>query len=356
MKKTIYILAPYPRGEAPSQRFRFEQYLSELEKDYEILFHPFIDVKTWKTLYAEGNVFPKVMGMLRSFLRRWALLFKLRKADFIFIHREAAQLGPPIFEWIIAKILRKKYIYDFDDAIWLPNYSESNARFHRLKAYWKVRYCMKWAHQITAGNNYLKNFALQYNPNVKVVPTTIDTVNYHNITTDYSKKELIIGWTGTHTTMHYLNELVPVLKRLEEKNSFTFVVISNQSPDFELKSLRFVQWNKNTEIEDLARFSIGVMPLKPDIWSSGKCGFKGLQYMSLGIPTIMSPVGVNTEIVTHNENGFLASTEAEWEIILEKLLENPEYRKEIGQKGQKTIQQRYSVLSQMPVYKSLFNQ
>ncbi len=355
MSKKIYFIVPYPHQEAPSQRFRFEQYFDFLEaNDFEVEIYPFINQSTWKTLYGEGKVFKKAWGILMSFARRFALLFKLHQADYIFIHREAAHIGPPIFEWIIAKVLRRKYIYDFDDAIWLPNYSESNARFHRLKAYWKVRYCMKWASQITTGNAYLADYALQYNQNVQVIPTTIDTENHHNLMTNHESQELVIGWTGTHTTMHYLDELVPILRKLEQKYTFTFLVISNQSNDYDLKSLKFVKWNKETEIEDLAKINIGVMPLKQDIWSEGKCGFKGLQYMALEIPTIMSPVGVNSTIVQNGINGFLVESQEEWYEILEKLILEKELRIQIGKAGKSRIEQAYSVLANQEKYLDLF--
>jgi len=151
--RKILFIAPYPHNEAPSQRFRFEQYLDYFKQnDLIIDFEPFLDKKTWKTLYSQGNVAKKGMGVMRSFVKRFFLLFRLYKYDMIFIHREAAHIGPPIFEFLIAKVFRKKYIYDYDDATWLPNYSETNASFHRLKAYWKVKYCIKWAHHVTPGN------------------------------------------------------------------------------------------------------------------------------------------------------------------------------------------------------------
>jgi glycosyltransferase involved in cell wall biosynthesis len=313
LSKRLVIIAPYPKGEAPSQRFRFEQYLSFFEDEgYTIEFYPFLSDKTWKALYKEGSFFAKAFGMLGSFWRRFLLMFQLRSADVIFIHREASMIGPPVFEWTIAKVLRKKFIYDFDDAIWLPNYSDSNARFHRLKAYGKVKKIMKWAHVISAGNQHLANFAKQYNPNVTIIPTTIDLENVHTLSSNQDVEIPIIGWTGTHTTMNYLDELVPVLQELERTHSFTFRVISNQAPDFELNSLEFVKWNKETEIEDLAKINIGVMPLTDTIWAKGKCGFKGLQYMALEIPSVMSPVGVNTSIVDHGKNGFLCQSLQGW--------------------------------------------
>ena len=354
-KKKILFIAPYPFDEAPSQRFRFEQYFNFLrENNFEIHFTPFLDQKTWKTLYSEGKVLRKMLGVVRSFLKRFLLLFTLYKYDFVFIHREASHIGPPIFEFLIAKVFRKKYIYDFDDAIWLPNYSETNARFHRLKAYWKVRYCIKWAGSISAGNDYLANYARKFNSNVQVIPTTIDTENHHNLITDYNQEKLVIGWTGTHTTMRYLDFIVPVIKELEKKYDFEFLVISNEAPAYHLKSLRFLKWKRESEITDLARISIGVMPLEMDIWSEGKCGFKGLQYMSLGIPALMSPVGVNTQIVSHEVNGFLPVKLDEWKNQLELLLTDVELRKRIGEAGKKTIDERYSVLSNQWNYLSLF--
>lgn len=353
MEKIIF-LVPYPKSEAPSQRFRFEQYLPEMEKQFEVEIHSFIDTKTWQKLYAEGLFGFKIWKMLGSFRRRFALLPKIKKADHIFIHREASQIGPPIFEWLIAKILRKKYIFDFDDATWIPNYSVTNARFQRLKAYWKIKYIIKWAGKISAGNEYLADFARKYNSNIEIVPTTIDTENHHNILSETKSKPIRIGWTGSHTTMQYLNELIPILNRLNEKNDFLFRVISNEKPKWDVPYLEFIKWNKSTEIEDLAKIQIGVMPLKADLWSSGKCGFKALQYMACEIPTVLSAVGVNTQIVTNEKDGFICTGEEEWLQVLDKLISDEALRQTIGKNGRQRIIDTYSVQATLPKYHQLF--
>src|SRR5690554_1243740 len=92
------------------------------------------------------------------------------------------------------------------------------------------------------------------------------------------------------------------------------------------------------------------MPLVEDQWSNGKCGFKALQYMALGIPTILSPVGVNTKIVKDGENGYLCSSPEEWKARLIELLTDVELRKEIGQAGRKTIEEEYSVKANFEKY------
>ncbi|MBW7868386.1 MAG: glycosyltransferase [Brumimicrobium sp.] len=352
--KRIVIFAPYPKGTAPSQRFRFEQYLELFEKEgYVIEYKAFLSDSAWNILYKDGSYIKKTFHILASFFRRWKEVFTTKRYDIIFIHREMAHIGPPIFEWILAKILKRKFIYDLDDAIWMANYSESNAKFQRLKAYWKVNYCMKWASKISAGNEFLANYSRQFNPNVTVIPTTIDLMNQHNLITDYDKTPIIIGWTGTLTTMNYLEEIIPVLQKLEDNYSFIFRVISNQEPKFDLKSLQYIPWNKSTEIADLAQIQIGLMPLADDKWAQGKCGFKALQYMALGIPTLLSPVGVNKQIVKHQETGFFCSTTEEWMVFLEKLLQDSSLRKTIGQAGRAVIQNHYSVTANFNKYLNL---
>ena len=97
------------------------------------------------------------------------------------------------------------------------------------------------------------------------------------------------------------------------------------------------------------------MPLVKDQWSEGKCGFKGLQYMSIGIPSLMSPVGVNNEIIDHGINGFLLNSPEEWKECLVQLLEDPVLRKNIGAEGKNTIKNKYSVDSNKNKYLQLFS-
>jgi len=208
MAKRILFIAPYPYDEAPSQRFRFEQYLNFLkENDFESEVVPFLDEKGWRSLYKDGSFLSKVSAMMRSFWKRFILLFRIRKFDHIFIHREASMIGPPVFEWIISKILRRKFIYDFDDAIWLPNYSEANTRFHRLKMYGKVKKIAKWADIVTVGNDFLADFARKYNDDVIIIPTTVDLKNVHVAVGNPSNDLPVIGWTGSHTTATYINDI-----------------------------------------------------------------------------------------------------------------------------------------------------
>lgn len=351
----ICFIVPYPLGEAPSQRFRFEQYLDYLKNDYTI--HSFFDLKTFRILYKKGYIIQKIIGTLAGFVKRLLLLFKLNEYSLIFIHREASPFGPPIFEWVIKLIFNKKIIYDFDDAIWLNDHSESKL-IRLLKWKKKVGSICKWSHKISVGNSYLYNYAKSFNSNSFIIPTTIDTENYHNPSLfpngSSSNKRLIIGWTGTHSTLLYLQPIIPVLQKLEKEFNFEFRVIANKNPELNLKHFTFAKWKKESEIEDLLQIDIGIMPLTNDQWSLGKCGFKALQFMALNIPVAISPVGVNAMIIEDNINGYLCENNEEWSKSLSQLLSDAQLRKNIGQKGREKVIENYSVLSVKDSFLSLF--
>lgn len=356
----VLFLVPYPLGVAPSQRFRFEQYFIALEKkNISYVVVPFLDDKVWDVLYRPGNFRHKIFAVLKGFIKRYLLLFSLYKYDYVFIHREAAPVGPPLLEWLIAKIFRKKIIFDFDDAIWLANTSESNKIFSILKFYGNTKYICRWAYKVSCGNEYLCNYAKQFNSNVVYNPTTIDTENYHKPDSAPSaplrdKNKLVIGWTGSHSTVQYLDDLVPVIRELEKQYDLEFCVITDRKPEFELRSLNYVQWKKETEIADLSRFDAGIMPLRDDKWSNGKCGFKALQYMALGIPALVSPVGVNTKIVDHNINGFICTTAEDWKNYLTLLLTDKNKLNGLSIKTREKIINNYSVNSNTDNFLLLF--
>ena len=355
----ILFLVPYPPGRAPSQRFRFEQYLDALTAaghTYRLV--PFLDEATWTILYKPGQTGRKVLGILAGLGRRLGLLFSVPGYDFVFIHREAAPIGPPVFEWIIAKVLVKRTIYDFDDAIWMKDPAGEQGIIGRLKWQQKVDSICRWAYKVSCGNSYLADYARQFNPNTVINPTTLDTDLLHNQVRDQNQTSPpVIGWTGTHTTLRHLDLVWPVLERLErEGQEFVFHVISNEPPAHtNLRSLRYSPWRKQTEIADLLQFNLGLMPLVDDPWARGKCAFKALQYMALGMPALVSPVGMNTEVVQDGTNGVVCATDGEWYQALRRLLASQPERARQGAAARRLIVERYSVASNTANFLNLFN-
>jgi len=357
----ILFLVPYPLGEAPSQRFRFEQYFKILSgKSISFTVHSFLDSQNWQTVYSTGNGMKKAMILISGFAKRFWMLTKLSNYDFIFIHREAAPVGPPVIEWIITHVFKKQIIYDFDDAIWATDKVKEGKIEKIIRWRNKVKKICGWAYKVSCGNNYLCDYARQFNSNVVLNPTTIDTKSLHNpVLYEYKKDKIdriIIGWTGSQSTLKYLESIVPTIQSLEKKYSeIQFLVIANKKPKLDIKSLVFVPWNIASEIPDLLQIDIGIMPLPDDEWSRGKCGFKALQYLALEIPAIISPVGVNSTIVTQDINGYFSSTADEWYNKIELLIKDKTLRTQLGKMGRQAVEQHYSVSSNTANFLALFD-
>lgn len=354
-RKSIVFITPYPFDSAGSQRFRFEQYYSFLraqEIDFQSI--PFWEKSAWNILYKPGNQLRKSYYLLKGLLRRLILLLIMNKYDYAFVHREFFPVGP---NWMLKLLAKKKVkiIYDFDDAIWLPNFAQSNKRFAFLKNYNQVPSLCKMAYKCSVGNKYLKDFAHKFNSNVVINPTTIDTENHHQGIIEYPKDKISFGWTGTHSTMKYLSDLLPIMDKLIDTYSFEMLVISDKPPEFKRDYVKYLPWNKKTEIEDLKRFHVGVMPLNDDQWSRGKCGFKALQYMSVGMPALVSPVGVNIEIVDEGVSGFICNKDIDWEEAMISFLESPEKVEAMGKAAREKIINNYSVISNRTNFLNLFN-
>ncbi len=314
----------------------------------------FYSFSTFSILYKKGHIIEKVYGFIAGFIRCFRWMIKIPDYDFVFIHREIVPLGPPLLEWILAIIFKKKLVYDFDDTIWLHDHNISrNSLLSMLKYPKKVSAICRWSYKISCGNSYLANYARQYNSSVYIIPTTIDTANYH-VPQHTDNQPLVIGWTGTHSTIPYLEMLLPVLEKLSTKQDFTLKIICNVSPTFDLPGLKFIEWKKEQEIEDLNSIDIGIMPLVDNAWTKGKCGFKILQYMALKKATVASAVGVNTEIIDHGHNGLLCSNQSEWLYSLEQLMLDEALRTRLGQNGRTLVEQKYSVASNSANFLKLF--
>ena len=356
-KKKVLFISNYEADTAPGQRFRFEQYFDFLNANgYDCRLSPILTAPQTRMLHSKGHYLSKAVVLLAGFFNRLGDVMRASSYDLIFICREAYIAGPAIFEWLIQRS-GVPVIYDFDDAIWIENVSEANYLFRHLKYPQKIPAIINKANLVFAGNRFLYEYAKQFNPSAMVVPTTIDTQLYHVKKDKKTDEPVCIGWSGSVTTIQHFTLAVPVFKLLHEKygNRIRFRVIGDASYKNEDLGIKGIAWSKETETRDLSEIDIGIMPLPNDTWSKGKCGLKGLQYMALGIPTVMSPVGVNTEIVQDGANGFLATTTEIWVEKISQLIESPELRRTIGEAGRETVVRFYSCLSQQSVYLAAFN-
>jgi glycosyltransferase involved in cell wall biosynthesis len=346
----VLALVPSIYDRNPSQRYRIEQWEPHLARmGAHVTYQPFDDEELNRVLYQRGWMARKACLILRGLARRAGGLRHVREFDVVYILREAALLGPPVFERMI-RLAGVPFIFDFDDAVFERYVSPSNGYLSYLKCPGKTRTVCRLAAHVMAGNEYLAGYARAVNPCVTVVPTTVDTEKY-TVAPRPRNDVPVIGWTGSHSTVLHLLTLGGALRRLAERERFRLRVIG--APNTRLEGLEGIAadvlpWRSETEVEDLRPIDIGVMPLPDDRWSRGKCGMKALQYMGLGVPTVCSPIGVNSTIVRDGENGLLATTEDEWVEKLAVLLRFPELRERLGRAGRATVEAGYSAAAQAP--------
>ena len=293
--------------------------------------------------------------MLKYIRKRKADAARASKFDIIFIFRDALPTGSIKYEKLFQSS-GAKLIYDFDDAIFVLNMSEGNKSLSFLKRPEKTGEIIELCDLVIAGNQYLADYAASYNDNVKIIPTTIDTDLYQRI--QHKKDKVCIGWSGSVTTIQHFEFAIPFLTRILKKfgDRVYFKVIGDGDYSNEELNIKGLSWNKNTEISDLSEIDIGIMPLPNDEWAKGKCGLKGLQYMALEIATIMSPVGVNTEIIEDGKNGFIANDLEDWVEKISKLIEHPALRIEVGKEARKTVIDQYSVQANRDLYLTYFKE
>ena len=355
-KSEILMIVQYPEKVSPCQRFRFELYQDTLtENGYNITTKPFLDNKGYAVIHQYGFFFKKSMALLKGFAGRMLLLFQLHKYDFILLQREVAPIGPPIFEWLYVKVFNKKVIYDFDDAIWIKSVSEQNSLAAKFKYAKKVKSICKWSYKVSGGNRFLCNYAGQYNENTIYNPTCVDTVKRYNVLVNHDVEKITIVWTGSFSTLKYLAVAETALQMLQEKYEFDIKIICNEKPSLNLKNVQYIEWSEDNEVSELASCQIGLMPLTKDEWSEGKCGFKLIQYLALGIPAVSSAVGVNKTIIEEGVNGYFADTDTDWYNAIEKLILDREGRKRMGKAGRQKMITQYSLQSNENNFLTLFD-
>ncbi|MCU0432359.1 MAG: glycosyltransferase family 4 protein [Bacteroidia bacterium] len=357
-RKKILFIASHRPNRAPNQRFRFEQYFDYLRaQGFDCELSWFISEEDDAYFYRPGHLWRKMKVQLKSIFVRMADLRRARNADIMFVCREALMLR---FTWFEKRFFRSgaKVVYDFDDAIWHLDVSEANKSFGWLKRPEKTSDLIALSHLVFAGNNYLAGYARQFNKHILVIPSTINTDACLPKTHVNNGNPVVIGWMGSITTIKHFEFALPALRILKKRFGprIDFKVVGDASYSNTELGIIGTPWSAEKEAELLHSMDIGLMPLPDDEWTKGKCGLKGLQYMAAGVPAIMSPVGVNTEIIAHGENGYLASGTDEWVEIISQLVESAALRQRIGEAARKTVVERYSVLALREVYVRAFKE
>jgi glycosyltransferase involved in cell wall biosynthesis len=343
--------------EGPTSRYRVYQFLPYLRQNgVEATVLPFMTSKQLSIIYGQGQWIQKFAITIGGFIKRFSHVLCSRRYDIVYIEREAFPFGPPFFEHLL-KHFGKRMIYDFDDAIYTRSVAYNNP-LDRLRDWQKPGKIIRAANHVIVGSDYLSRYAMsQCNDpaKVKVIPTVVDSEQYIPRYQTKNNGSVVIGWIGTPRGTSYLIKLLPMMRDLAGQHSkLKFLFIGAEPFDSGDLPIEFKTWRLEDEIADVQSFDIGIMPLVDDEESRGKCGFKLIQYMSVGIPSVCSPIGANIDIIEDGRSGFFATTLEDWRDKLNLLIDNPELRHNFGVYGRAVVEQSFSLKSAAPRLYNIF--
>jgi glycosyltransferase involved in cell wall biosynthesis len=271
--------------------------------------------------------------LITSRLHFLKIVERIRGADVLYIQR---LLFNP-FKLSIIRAASQRIVYDFDDAVMFGSRGKSPTRARKFKN------MVKCADAVFCGNYFLREEARQHrDDNIYYIPTVVDTDEYP-VKEHTEKSPVTVGWIGSRSTLRYLVDLEELVLKSPDHKEIVYKIVADKSLNTETQNVIFEKWNAEKEKSQLLSFDVGVMPLRDDVWSRGKCGLKLIQYMASGLPSITHPVGASQEIITDGADGMLRSDIDGWRDAIEKLSRNVAERARLGRAARDVVEERYSL-------------
>lgn len=327
--KVLIRVAAYTGGtNVPSARFRVRQYIPALRElgievsEYTSKFGTYPpQSRVIRPVWALGSLGARILSVINSYRYDITLLQREMLSTFV----------------TLEPIIKRPRVLDVDDAIWL----------HRVRGEAFARRLAGLCNCVICGNNFLADHFGKWNSNINILPTAVDTNYYKPVVSKTIAKRPVIGWSGTSSGFKYLYNIEQALTEvLKRSPDVEFRVVSDKMPKFNTipaGQFRFIPWSPENEVQAVQEMTIGIMPLNDSLWERGKCSYKMLLYMACGIPVVVSPVGMNAEILSLDNTGFGPANEDEWVDSLNWLLKNPEKAAVMGNTGRQIVLKYYSI-------------
>lgn len=345
----VLAVCSYPK-EAAATRFRLQQFVEPLrQRNIELTISPFLTSEQFKSLYKSGSIPAKMLGMVRSVLRRVGESLSVGKYDLVLVQREAMLFGPGVFEWLYSKIGRKPLVLDLDDATYVRYVSPTYGKIGSwLKFFGKTDNLIRRSSAVLCGNAFIADHVTSVGGKPIVIPTVVNQEIFKPKAS--SRERMTMGWIGTHSTFPFLAKIMPVLDKLSGTFDFDLKIVGAGDQKLSAPKIRFqwLDWDLAREPDDFASLDIGLYPIFPEgaannEWIKGKSGFKAIQYMACGVPFVMSPVGVCGEIGEPGSTHFNAETEEDWYNSLSQLLSDQDLRRRMSGSARKFSLEHFGI-------------
>lgn len=307
----------------PSTRFRWQQYRPLLAE------HGLrcADLDARWSAYAPARRLVRPLWLAGAGLDGLARVLRANRARLRLLQRNLVATLET-FEPLLAR----PFVFDVDDAIFLGPRGASADRIARRAA---LTIC---------GNAFLADHFSATGP-VAILPTAVDAERFRPAP-ERAPAAPVIVWSGSSGGFGYLETIAPalaeVLRRHPQARLRVVADRPPQLPALPAAQLEFVPWSPDSEVVALQGSSIGLMPLHDDPWARGKCSFKMLTCMAVGLPVVVSPVGMNVEILAQARCGFAARGPDEWVDALGQLMAAPDAAAAMGRAGRALVEERYA--------------
>jgi L-malate glycosyltransferase len=347
-RRKMLVLCPYPVGVAAGQRLKFEQYYEDWrEVGWDVTVSPYMNPKLWSVAHQPGHLWPKLLGTLKGLIRRIGDLMRLRRFDLVYCFMYVTPVGTSLFERL-TRMLAKRLVFDLEDNVLIGQALKGkfpNPLLRLLKGSGKAKFLVRRADHVITSSPFLNTHCVELNEKraCTYISSSVDTDRFLPVNRYSNDARLVIGWTGTFSSSVYLDLLRPVFQELARRRAFRLRVIGNFDYSLEGVDLEVIRWTAEREVEDLQAIDIGVYPLPLEDWVTGKSGLKAIQYMAFGIPCVATEVGTTPMLIRDGENGLLVRTPEEWVSALERLLDDPDLRRRLGEQARQDAVDRYSL-------------
>ncbi|MER9120473.1 glycosyltransferase family 4 protein [Mesorhizobium sp. M0954] len=339
----LLALTRYGRLGASSRlrSFQYREPLARLGIDFDIV--PLFGDDYISTIY---NRTGRAQTVLKALAWRVRALFSSKAYDGLWVEKEMLPWLPAFLE--LALISQKlPLIVDCDDAVF-HRYDTHRSSIVRAVLGRKLDRIMARADLVTAGNDYLADRAQRAGArHVEIVPTVVDLKRY-SIGPRSNADMVTVGWIGSPITAPYLDIVKPILESLSQDVPLRAVAIGARPDQLAGSIFTATPWSEETEVDEIRKIDIGIMPLPDNPFERGKCGYKLIQYMALGLPVVASPVGVNKQLIRHGQNGFLAADSGQWREAIATLCNDPALRHSFGAAARVDVERHYALSVMAP--------
>lgn len=340
-------MACYPAW-AAATRYRLVQMVAPLaERGIELDVRTFLDDPTFRRLYDRAAWRSTAWGVLRGAGRVTTVPWRARSADVLLVQREAALVGPPLVELAARRIGRVPMVLDLDDATYVGYTSPVYGPFARmLKFPGKTDVLIRHAALVTCGSEAVAAHARSVGATAVVVPTVVDTDHFRPVPVGPPPEAVpVVGWVGSHSTYGWLEAVLPAIAEVARRHRFRLRVVGSGRSSLHMDGLDIetVPWTLANEVAHFQGLDIGLYPMAETPWTAGKSALKSIQYMAVGIPFVVTPVGAAGMVGEPGVTHLTARSPEEWRSALERLLADIDARKRMGAAGREHVLRHFGL-------------